>query len=287
MSQTAKKWIKADAIDGTKIRLNNEENFRGRNALDTADLNIGKINSADVWEFGIEPNWGTYPTAGSSLVNKDYVHDVIAGLRDLKDACRIASTTNLSGYTASGFSGLGTSFTVDGVTAVNGDRILLKDQTTKLQNGIYEITGVGVAVNLIRAIDADDDAEVSQGMAVDIVEGLANGRTRWLLTTADPITVGTSQLVFVEVPNPSTIVQFKDEQFTLDGTDIANGYVDLSNDAETGSVLVYPDDGPPQRYASDYTVSLVSNVSRITFASDLATLLAATDVLIVKYAHYS
>jgi len=80
MSQTAKKWIKADAVDGTKIRLNNNENLRGRNAGDTVDLNIGKVNSSDVWEFGIEPNWGTYPTTGTSLVNKDYVVDVIAGL---------------------------------------------------------------------------------------------------------------------------------------------------------------------------------------------------------------
>jgi len=282
MSQTAKKWIRNDAIDGTKIQLNNNENIRGRNALDTVDLNIGKINSTDVWEFGIEPNWGTYPTAGSSLVNKDYVHDVIAGLRDLKDACKIGSTGNFAA-----FSGLGASLIIDGVAFVNGDRILLKDQTSKAENGIYSISGVGTDIALTRSIDADDDAEVSQGMAVDIVEGLANGRTRWLLTTADPITVGTSLLTFVEVPNPSTIVQFKDEQFTLDATDISNGYVDLSNDAESGSILVYPDDGPPQIHSFDFIVSVVSSVTRLTFANDLSAYLAIADTVIVKYAHYS
>jgi len=282
MSQTAKKWIRNDAIDGTKIQLNNNENIRGRNALDTVDLNIGKINASDVWEFGIEPNWGTYPSAGSSLVNKDYVHDVIAGLRDLKDACRMASTGNFAA-----FSGLGPSLIIDGVAFVNGDRILIKDQTTKSENGIYSISGVGTDIALARSIDADDDAEVSQGMAIDIVEGLANGRTRWLLTTADPVTVGTSLLTFVEVPNPSTLVQFKDEQFTLDATDISNQYVDLSNDAESGSILIYPDDGPPQIHNFDFTVSVVSSVTRITFANDLATFLAIADTLIVKYAHYS
>jgi len=282
MSQTAKKWIKNDAIDGTKIRLNNNENIRGRNAGNTVDLNIGKVNSGDVWEFGIEPNWGTYPSAGSSLVNKDYVHDVIAGLRDLKDACRLGSTANFAAFSA-----LGVSLIVDGVAVANGDRLLLKNQTTKSENGLYLVSGVGVAIALTRTLDADDDVEVSQGMAVDVVEGLANGRTRWLLTTADPITVGTSLLTFVEVPNPSTIVQFKDEQFILDATDISNQYVDLANDGETGSILVYPDDGPPQRNNSDYVVTVESSVSRITFAGDLAAILVAADVLVVKYAHYS
>jgi len=282
MSQTAKKWIRNDAIDGTKIQLNNNENIRGRNALDTVDLNIGKINSSDVWEFGIEPNWGTYPTAGSSLVNKDYVHDVIAGLRDLKDACKIGSTGNFAA-----FSGLGASLIIDGVAFVNGDRILLKDQTNKAENGIYSISGVGSDISLTRSIDADDDAEVSQGMAVDVVEGLANGRTRWLLTTADPITVGTSLLTFVEVPNPSTIVQFKVENFSLDATDISNQYVDLAQDAESGSLMVWPEEGPLQTHSFDFTVSLVSNVTRITFANDLATYLASGDNLMINYAHYS
>ena len=281
MAQTTKKWIKADAIDGTKIRLNNNENLRGRNALDTADLNIGKINNSDKWEFGIEPNWGTYPTQGSSLVNKDYVQDVISGIRDMKDACRVASTGNMA------LTGNGVSLDIDGETVLDDDRVLLKNQTLGKENGIYVVSGVGVDIELTRAIDADADAEVTQGMSTDIVEGTVNGRTRWLLTTADPIVVDTTSLTFIEVPNPSTIVQFKDEQFTLDGSDIANGYVDLSNEAETGSVLVYPVGGPPQQYSADYSVATVSNVSRVTFAGNLDSLLAATDILVVKYAHYA
>lgn len=285
MSQTAKKWIKADAIDGTKIRLNNNENLRGRNFANTGDLSIGKVNTSDKWEFGIEPNWGTYPTQGSSLVNKDYVVDVIAGLRDLKDACRVASTG------AMGLTGLGVSLLVDGITVLNDDRVLLKDQSPKDTNGIYTVSGVGVDITLTRSTDADTSAEVTQGMAVDVVEGIANGRTRWLLTTSNPINLGVTLLTFVEIPNPSTLVQFKEEQFTLTGTDITNQYVDLTNAAENGSVLVFPDDGIPQRFGSDYTLSNPVTVTRITFAGDMATggfaALVATDVLIVKYAHYS
>ncbi len=282
MAQTAKKWIKNDAIDGTKIRLNNNENLRGRNALGTSDLNIGKINSLDVWEFGIEPNWASYPTTGTSLVNKDYVVDVIAGLRDLKDACRIASTNNFPSL-----SGYGSSLEIDGVFVVDEDRVLFKDQTNKNENGIYVVNGVGGSIYFTRATDADSDEEVTQGLAVDIVEGTAYGRTRWLLTTANPITVGSTNLNFVEIPNPSTLVQFKDEQFLLDATDISNQYIDLSNEGETGSILVYPDDGIPQRYGQDYSVSTVAGVSRITFAGDLASLATAGDTLIVKYAHYA
>ena len=188
----------------------------------------------------------------------------------------------------------GTSLSIDGVTVLDGDRVLIKDQTDKSENGIYVVEGVGVDIAFTRSEDADGvdgdgvpNDEVSQGLAVDVVNGTLNGRTRWLLTTSDPITVDTTQLTFVEVPNPSTLVQFKDEQFELDVTDISNGYVDLSNDAETGSVFVFPEDGPMQVYGTDYTLSLVSNVTRVTFANDLSTLLASGDNLVVKYAHYS
>lgn len=285
MSQTAKKWIKADAIDGTKIRLNNNENLRGRNFANTVDLNIGKVNASDEWEFGIEPHWGTYPTTGSSLVNKDYVVDVIAGLRNLKDACRVASTGAMA------LSGLGVSLLIDGVTVMNTDRVLLKDQSPKDTNGIYTVSDVGVNIALTRATDADTSVEVTQGMAVDIAEGLANGRTRWLLTTSNPINLGVTLLTFVEIPNPSTLVQFKEEQFVLTGTDITNQYVDLTNAAEPFSILVFPDDGISQRQGTDYTLSNPVEVTRITFSGDMATAgaaaLVATDVLVVKYAHYS
>ncbi len=75
----------------------------------------------------------------------------------------------------------------------------------------------------------------------------------------------------------------KQVEFTLSAGDITNGYVDLAHEAEAESVSVTPLGGPKQQLSTDYTISVVSNVSRITFAGNLASLAAAGDVLLVEY----
>ena len=108
---------------------------------------------------------------------------------------------------------------------------------------------------------------------------------RFLLTTADPIVVGTTSLTFVQVPTAQAQVQFKRNVFVLSGTDITNGYVGLTNVAEFQSVMAWPDGGLLQRETSDFTLTNPSN-TRLTFAGDLAAGLVATDVLIVNFAHF-
>lgn len=99
---------------------------------------------------------------------------------------RVASTANVSTVTAPS--------AVDGVTLVSGDRILLKDQSTGSQNGIYTFASAGTA--LTRATDADASSEVKAGLAVISTEGSANADKVWILTTNDPITLGSTSLTF-------------------------------------------------------------------------------------------
>jgi phage-related tail fiber protein len=82
---------------------------------------------------------------------------------------------------------------IDGVTLATGDRILLKDQTTGADNGIYTVNASGAPT---RATDADTSAEVTGGMAVWVNEGTTNADTGWIVTTNDVITLGTTALVF-------------------------------------------------------------------------------------------
>jgi len=77
------------------------------------------------------------------------------------------------------------------------DRFLAKDQTTGAQNGIYVWNGAAVAAT--RAIDADSDAEVTSGMAVTVTEGTVNNDRVYVLTTNDPITLGTTALAFTQL----------------------------------------------------------------------------------------
>lgn len=77
------------------------------------------------------------------------------------------------------------------------------------------------------------------------------------------------------------------EALTLDGTDISNGYVDLAQLAISSSVTVQPNGGPMQRPTSDFTLSTVGGVTRVTFAGDLVSELIATDILYIDYRYLS
>jgi phage-related tail fiber protein len=128
------------------------------------------------------------PSSAQDLATKNYVDNVARGL-DWKQSVRAASTGNVSVSSAPS--------SIDGVTLAANDRVLLKDQTTGSENGIY--TFAAAASALTRALDADSSAEVTSGLAVTITEGTANGDKVYALSTNDPITLGTTALVFAQV----------------------------------------------------------------------------------------
>lgn len=107
-----------------------------------------------------------------------------------KQPVRAASTANL---TLSGVQ------TVDGVSLVAGDRVLLKNQTTASGNGIY-IVASGAWT---RATDMDTGAE-ALGAATFVSEGTTLGNTVWLQTADAPITIGTTALVFAQIGGGAT-----------------------------------------------------------------------------------
>jgi len=129
--------------------------------------------------------------ADTDAANKGQVDAAQAGL-DAKDACRVATTANitLSGEQA-----------IDGVTTTT-DRVLVKNQSTANQNGIY----VSASGAWARSTDADANAEVTSGLYTFITEGTANGSTGFVLTTDDPITVGTTGLTFSQFSGLAQLV---------------------------------------------------------------------------------
>lgn len=111
--------------------------------------------------------------------------------RRWKEPVRAAFTANVS-LTAPGAS-------ADGVSLVNGDRVLLPVQTTGSQNGIYVWNGA--ATTLVRATDADSAVEL-QGATFTVMEGATYG-DKIYTQTADSITLGTTALVFSAVGGSS------------------------------------------------------------------------------------
>lgn len=122
------------------------------------------------------------------------LHSTLGGLdlhedKRIKQPVRAASNGNVT------ITGPGTA--IDGVTLVNGDRVLLKDQTTAAQNGIYVWNGS--SSSMTRATDATNPADFVFGFKVYVREGTIYGATYWTFTTsATSLTVGTTALAFAE-----------------------------------------------------------------------------------------
>lgn len=128
------------------------------------------------------------PQAETDAVNLQAARRLVQGVTSRKEAVRVASTTNITIASPGA--------TIDGVTLTTGDRVLLKDQTTGSQNGIYDFNGS--AVEMTRSVDADTDAELKPGTQVFVSEGTVNGNSTWQLTTDAPIIVGTTTLVWAQ-----------------------------------------------------------------------------------------
>jgi hypothetical protein len=119
--------------------------------------------------------------------------DVAAAPQKL--SVRAASTADVADLTAC-------STTMDGVTLVEGDRVLLKSQTSGDENGVYLVGVVdsGTAP-LTRAADMSSSSEVAPGMTVYVSEGTLNGNVAFVLTNNSPIVLDTTSLVFAKGPS--------------------------------------------------------------------------------------
>lgn len=131
------------------------------------------------------------PASNLQAATKQYVDGIATGL-DSHTACRVATTANLAAL-----SGL---LTIDGVTVIANDRVLVKDQTTNTQNGIY----VAAAGAWTRATDADAVSELRQGSYVFVNEGTVNQKTGWTQATAGTITPGTSAITWNQFSSTQT-----------------------------------------------------------------------------------
>jgi hypothetical protein len=149
-------------------------------------------------------NIGT-PTASTDATTKAYVDSVKQAL-DIKDSVKLATTANL-GATYNNGSGTLTmdatgTVTIDGTVTALNDRILIMDQSSAEQNGIYYVStagAVGVAGIFTRAVDANANSEVSGGMFTFVEAGSTNADNAYVLTSiTGTATLGSSTLTFTQ-----------------------------------------------------------------------------------------
>ena len=124
-------------------------------------------------------------------------HSTLAGLelhedKRIKQPARAVATANLS-LSAPGS-------TIDGVSLSSGDRILLTNQSTVAQNGLYVWSGASTLLS--RTSDASSTTDFVYGFKVYIREGTSFSGTYWTYTQSATVTVGTTALTFAQdAPN--------------------------------------------------------------------------------------
>ena len=195
----------------------------------------------------------TAPTSGTDIVNKTYADTIASGI-NFHQAVRLATTAALAANTYNnGASGVGATLTanangalsVDGVAAVVGNRILVKDEVTQANNGVYTVTqvGSGAAVYILtRATDFDSAGsgvdQIDAGDFFLVTAGTTLANTSFVQQTPLPIVVGTTAIVFTQFGAP--ITYSAGTGLTLGGTvfSITNTGVTASTYGSASSVPV-------------------------------------------------
>ena len=121
------------------------------------------------------------PSANTDAANKQYVDNVARGLQ-WKNPVRAASTADVTVASPGA--------TLDGVALAVNDRVLLKNQTTAAENGIYVWTAPGSPLS--RAADADANGELAPGTSVSVAEGTVNTDKVFMIISDAAITIGTT-----------------------------------------------------------------------------------------------
>lgn len=170
---------KNDGVATTVARSDHTHGSPAHSAAEHSAIPVSALAQATA-NVNMNNNYITnlaYPLNSGDAANKQYVDFAVQGFA-WKDAVRAATTANIT---------LSAPQTIDGVSVIAGDRVLVKNQSTASQNGIYLVA----AGAWTRTTDADGAGDLD-GAAVFVMEGTTQADTGWVCTTNPPITPGTT-----------------------------------------------------------------------------------------------
>jgi phage-related tail fiber protein len=208
------------------------------------------------------------PVNAGDAATRGYVDGVVTAI-SWKDSVRVATTA--AGALTTDFADASV---VDGVTLAAGDRILIKDQATASENGIYIVQATGTP---LRAEDANSADEI-RGAAMLVEEGTTNANSLWLLSTDAPITLGTTGLTFVQLG--SSTAPEGPQKFAADvGDGVATQFAITHNlGTRDVTVLVRQNAAP---YAQVYTDVEATDINTVTIRFATAPATAAYRVICI------
>ena len=199
----------------------------------------------------------------SEAVNLGQVKDLVN--RYNKEPVKVATTADLAGSYAAGVLTLGTPITtLDGVTLADGDAVLVKDQA---QNGIYTIDATGNT--LTRREDFKEGKTILNNTFVNVMEGTANGDTRWTIVSDGVITVNSSNITFVkDIDTASSSIKVAKGSITGDDSTTAFNIAHNLNLTDANAyILLIKDNAGNTVYADDVpTTANEANSITVTFS---------------------
>ena len=191
------------------------------------------------------------PSADSDAATKYYVDAARSGL-DIKNSVKVATTANIT---------LSNTQTIDGVALSVGDRVLVKDQSSAVQNGVYVVASGSWS----RSTDADAPAELNPGTFVFVEQGTVNSDTGFVVTSDGALTIGTDAINWTLFSTSGTLIAgagLSKNGYTLE-VNVANGIEVSSDNVQLASSVA----GAGLTYSSG-VLNVVGTADRITVNAD-------------------
>lgn len=310
MAQITTRGLESNAVTGAKLRLNNAESLRARNAANNADVSLFNLNNSNEWVFQVLPKYNGSNIATESFVSTSYVplsqKGVANGVAELDATGKVPTAQlpsfvddveeydDLASFPVTGEAGKiyvaidtkkiyrwsGSTYieiSPSEVNSVNGQTGVVSLTTSNITEGtnLYYTSG-----RFDTAFSGKSTTNLTEGTnlyhtdarakAAAVVNSMAGTQTDQAPSVSSVKAFIASQSANIEV-----------EVFTLTAGNVTNGYIDLANLADK-IIEVTPKGFPPQHPVDDYSTSTVSSVTRLTFAGDMLTLVAG-DKLKVAY----
>lgn len=218
------------------------------------------------------------PTDSAHIATKGYVDAARQGL-DVKQSVRVATTAAVNLATD-----LQTGDVIDGVTLAAGDRVLVKNQVSGSENGIYVAVASGTALRSSDANGTIDTGELKPGTFAFVEEGTVNSDKGFVVSTNGTITIGSTAIAWTQFSGAGSFdagdglsqsgntinvnVTSNRTAITADAIDISANYVGQTSITTLGTITTGVWDGTDVAVTAGGTNSSTASGARTNLAAD-------------------